>query len=109
MRVTLLFLWLATVFLVPMLGADTEKPPENILKHFEWCGAPKDASVRTARYEGFWTRYHPTQGDYEDAIQATSIRQTAYRLAALYAHAKNSKKCREMLEWLEAHDQAIPK
>lgn len=94
---------------MPTFGKDVEKPPENIIKHFEWCSIPKGTSARITRYEGFWTRYHPKDEQYEDAIHGTFVRLTAYRLAALYADANSSTKCREMLQWLEAHDQAIPK
>jgi hypothetical protein len=109
MKPTVLFSCFWTFFLIPSFGADTEMPPENIIKHFEWCATPKDTGALITRYESFWKRYLPKEAEYEDAIHHTFVRLTAYRLAALYADANNPKKCREMLQWLEAHDQAIPK
>ena len=109
MKPTVLILWLSTLFLIPSFGADTDKPPENIIKHFEWCATPKDTATLISRYEGFWSHYHPKDEQYEDAIHHTFVRLSAYRLAALYSDATNPKKCREMLSWLESHDQAIPK
>jgi len=99
----------ATLILIPSIAADTAKPPENIIKHYEWCATPKDTATLVTRYEGFWARYHPKNEEYEDAIHGTFVRHCAYRLAALYADSNNPKKCREMLDWLEAHDQALPK
>lgn len=86
----------------------TEQAPENIIKHFEWCAEAKGAAARLSRYEGFWDRHHPKDEEYEDAIHGTFVRICAYRLAALYAETKNTKKCKEMLAWLEKHDRRIP-
>lgn len=97
------------LLLLPSIGAETETPPDNIIKHYEWCATAKDAASRISRYEGFWTRYHPKDAEYEDAIHGTFVRHCAYRLAGLYADTNNAKKCREFLAWLEAHDQALPK
>ena len=109
MKSTILILQLSTLLLMPSFGADTEKPPENIIKHFEWCATPKETAALITRYEGFWTRYHPKDEEYDDAIHGRFVRLTAYRLAALYSDANNPKKCREMLQWLETHDQTIPR
>jgi len=108
-KTTIIFFLLASLFLVPSYGVDSEKPPENLIKHYEWCSTPKDAAEIISRYEAFWSQYHPKDEQYEDAIHHTFVRLTAYRLAALYADAGIPAKCREMLRWLEFHDQAIPK
>ena len=109
MKTTTLILWLSAFLLVSGFGAETEKPPENIIKHYEWCATPKGTVALISRYEGFWSHYHPKDEQYEDAINHTFVRLTAYRLAGLYADTNNPRKCREMLQWLESHDQAIPK
>jgi hypothetical protein len=108
-KTTLLLFWLSTFFFVHSFGAETEKPPENIIKHYEWCALPTDIAMRMRRYESFWSRHHPKDEQYDDMIHGTFVRHCAYRLAELYADSNNPKKCREFLAWLEAHDQALPK
>ena len=89
--------------------ADVTFPTDNIIKNYEWCGAAKTATERLQRFEAFWTRYHPKNEEYGDAIDHTFVRLAAYRLVMLYADAGNHAKCAEFLKWLETHDQAIPR
>ena len=64
MKRTIPFLWLSILFLSSSFGADTSIPPKNIIKHFEWCATAKDNAALIARYESFWTRYHPKDEEY---------------------------------------------
>ena len=109
MNRALLALSFSALLLLPSIAADTTTAPENIFKHYEWCGLAKDTATLISRYEGFWSHYHPKNEEYQDAIDVRFVRLCAYRLAALYADSNNPKKCREMLVWLEAQDQALTK
>ena len=106
-RTTILAIGISTLFLIRCLAADTDKAPENIMKHYEWCAAARDTAAQITRYEGFWKRHHPESEEYEDAIGVRFVRLCAYRLAALYADAGNAKKCRAMIQWLEANDERL--
>jgi hypothetical protein len=92
-----------------LVVADVTFPTDNIIKNYEWCGAPKTAAERLPRFEAFWVRYHPMGEEYGDAIHHTFVRLAAYRLALLYAETGNHTKCAEFLKWLETFDQAIPR
>lgn len=81
-------------------------PPENIIEHFEWCGAWNAGEKEIARYEGFWKRYYHQRG-YEDAIHARHVRLCAYRLAELYAKDGQLEKCLAMLKFLEREDASL--
>ena len=90
-------------------ATEIEWPTDNIVKNYEWCGGAATAEERLLRFEAFWRHYHPDDEQYDDAVHHTFVRHTAYRLARLYAEAKAPEKCAEMLAWLEAHDQALPR
>ena len=105
---TLPLLALCTFLINPAFSEDTEKPPQNIIEHYQWCRAPKSRAEALARFEGFWSRYAPSgQHGYEDAIHVRFVHLCAYRLAELYADTGNAKKCRNILEWLEKEDNFI--
>ena len=86
-----------------------DAPPANIIKHYEWCLLPKYRPDTIARMEGFWAKHHPPDEQYADAAQLRYVRRSAYRLADLYAAEGQKDKCREMLRWLEAHDNTLPR
>jgi hypothetical protein len=106
--ITLLLLGFCVFVVSPTFGADTEKPSQKIIEHYKWCSASKSQSETLARFEGFWSRYAPRgEREYEDAIHVRFVHLCAYRLAELYADTGNSKKCREMLTWLEKEDYFV--
>ena len=107
MKTTFLLLSLCVLFSIPGFCKKSEKPPQNITEHYKWCGTAKTPAGIIARYEGFWSINHPGEVGYEDAIHARFVHLCAYRLAELYADTGNSKKCREMLKWLESEDSSI--
>src|SRR3954452_928591 len=105
---TALFLALSTLLVSPAFSEDTEKPPRNIIEHYQWCSAPKSRAKALTRFEGFWSLYAPNdQHEYEDAIHVRFVHLCAYRLAELYAETGDAKKCRKILEWLEKEDNFI--
>src|SRR3954469_4024362 len=107
-KVRLVFLVLGAFVINPAFSEDTEKPPRNIIEHYQWCSAPKSRAEALARFEGFWSQYAPNgQHEYEDAIHVRFVHLCAYRLAELYADAGDAKKCRNILEWLEKEDNFI--
>jgi hypothetical protein len=107
MRTTLVLLSLCALLVVPSFSAETKKPPQNIVEHYKWCGAATEPTEARVRYEGFWSRYRPTDAGYEDAVHVRFVHLCAYRLAELYAETGKTKKCREMLKWLESEDYFI--
>jgi hypothetical protein len=108
MKVLLLLLCLAALSpLTRSVAAACDTPPHNITDHLQWCATAADDAARLARYEGFWKRFDPNNHGYEDGVHITQVRLCAYRLAALYAQTGNTKRCREMLQWLEAGDERL--
>jgi hypothetical protein len=109
MRTALLLIGLAMFSSAFVSLAAGDAPPDNIIEHYKWCAVPADATERIRRYQGFWSRHHPADEEYEDAVHIRFVRLCAYDLAALYADTHDTKRAREMLEWLRLHDQAIPR
>lgn len=105
MKTTVAFSLLATFGLWTAVFGGPALPDDNIGKNFKWCGEATQPADRLARYEAFWTRYHPKDEEYGDAVDFRLVRRTGYQLATLYSDQKNTVKCREMLKWLEATDQ----
>jgi hypothetical protein len=112
MKSSLSFIVVFALLSLAAFGAEpkkgpAEKPPAAINLHFKWCGLPMAASDQLRRYEGFWAQRHPKDEEYEDGVQIRYVRQCAYRLAALYAGTGNTKKCQEMIKWLEKTDDSL--
>src|SRR3954464_15754195 len=85
-KARLVFLVLGAFVINSAFSEDTEKPPRNIIEHYQWCSAPKSRAEALARFEGFWSLYAPNgQHEYEDAIHVRFVHLCAYRLAELYA------------------------
>lgn len=107
--IAFLIMSFCSISLFPASAADKrEQPPSNIIEHYKWSLLPKYRPNAIARLEGFWAQHHPKNEEYEDAIHVRFVRLCAYRLAELCAADGQVDKCREMLRWLQAHDQAIP-
>jgi hypothetical protein len=64
MRTAILILSTSALCFLQCMAADTDKPPENIVKHYEWCASAKDVAGLIARYEGFWEQRHPKDEEY---------------------------------------------
>jgi hypothetical protein len=107
MKTSLILLSFCAFLVVPGFGAELEKPPQKIMEHYKWCGTATTPAEALGRYEGFWSRYRPSDVGYEDAIHVRFVHLCAYRLAELYADTGNAKKCRNILEWLEKEDNFI--
>jgi hypothetical protein len=101
------------ICLVLLLAAQSvnaaDQPPENIIKHYEWCLLPKYRPDAIARMEAFYAKRHPKDEQYEDAIHIRFVRLSAFRLVELYAADRNMEKVKYYLKWIQDTDPATAK